>query len=80
MLLNILLSRLGPYIDEITGDHQYGFQHNVSTIDQIICNHQILEKNWSTMVHQLFTDFKKVYDSVRQGVLYNVSTELSQVD
>jgi hypothetical protein len=44
MLSNILLSRLGPYIDEITGDHQCGFQHNRSTTDQIFCIHQILEK------------------------------------
>jgi hypothetical protein len=25
ILSNILLSLLGPYIDEITGDHQFGF-------------------------------------------------------
>jgi hypothetical protein len=31
ILSNILLSRLGPYMDEIIGDHQCGFQHNIST-------------------------------------------------
>jgi hypothetical protein len=30
ILLNILLSRLSPYIDEIIGDHQCGFRHNRS--------------------------------------------------
>jgi hypothetical protein len=33
ILSNILLSRLSPYVDEIIGDHQCGFQHNRSTID-----------------------------------------------
>jgi hypothetical protein len=27
-------------------------------------------------VHQLFTDFKKAYDSVRKEVLYNILIEL----
>jgi hypothetical protein len=40
---NILLSRLSPYIDEIIGDHQCGFQSNRSTTDQIFCIRQILE-------------------------------------
>jgi hypothetical protein len=44
MLLNILLSRLSPYVDEIIGDHQCGFQRNTSTTDQIFCIRQILEK------------------------------------
>jgi hypothetical protein len=35
LLSNFLLSRLSPYIDKITGDHQYGFLHNRSTTDQI---------------------------------------------
>jgi hypothetical protein len=46
ILSNTLLSRLGPYIDEIIGDHQCGFRHNRSTTDHIFCIRQILEKNW----------------------------------
>jgi hypothetical protein len=44
ILSDILLSWLGPDIDEIIGDHQCGFQHNRSTTDQIFCIRQILEK------------------------------------
>ena len=43
---NILLSRLTPYAEEITGDHQCGFQCNRSLTDHIFCIHQILEKKW----------------------------------
>jgi hypothetical protein len=45
-LSNILFSRLGPYTDEIIGDHQCGFQSNRSTTDQIFCIPQILEGKW----------------------------------
>jgi hypothetical protein len=44
MLSHILLTRLSPYVDEIIGDHQCGFRRNRSTIDQIFCIRQILEK------------------------------------
>jgi hypothetical protein len=40
-------------------------------IYQIFCIRQILEKKWeyNETVHQLFTDFKKAYDSVGRKVL-----------
>jgi hypothetical protein len=45
--------------------------------DQIFYIHLILEKKWeySGTIHQLFTDFKKAYNSVRREVLYNILIE-----
>jgi hypothetical protein len=77
MLSNILLARLTLYVNEVIGDHQCGFCHNRSTTDQIFYVQQILEKIWKYdgMVHQIFTDFKKAYDSVKREVLYNILLE-----
>jgi hypothetical protein len=36
ILSHIILSRLNPYIHEVTGDHQRGFRCNRSTTDQIL--------------------------------------------
>jgi len=49
----------------------------MSTIDHIFFIRQILEKKWepNEEVHQLFIDFKKVYDSVRREVLYKILIE-----
>jgi sorting nexin-29 len=46
-------------------------------MDQIFYIWQILEKKWeyNEMVHQLFIDFKKAYDSVKREVLYNILLE-----
>ncbi|KAJ4440032.1 hypothetical protein ANN_08163 [Periplaneta americana] len=65
------------YTDEIIGDHQCGFRRNRSTIDQIFCIRQIMEKKWEYKgtVHQLFIDFKKAYDSVKREVLYDILIE-----
>jgi hypothetical protein len=76
---NLLLSRLGPYIDEITGDHQCGFRRDRSTTDQIFCIHEILEKwEYNETVHQLFIDFKQAYESVRREVLYSICNKDSR--
>jgi hypothetical protein len=66
ILSSNVTSRLTPYRNEITGDHQCGFRRNRSTTDQIFCIRQILEKKWeySGTVHQLFIDFEKSYDSI----------------
>jgi len=74
ILSNILLSRLIPYAEEVIGDHQCGFRRNRSTTDHIFCIRHILEKKWeyNEVVHQLFIDFKKAYDSVRREVIYNI--------
>jgi len=44
ILSNILLSRLIPYAEEVTVDHQCGFRRNRSITDHIFCIRQILEK------------------------------------
>jgi hypothetical protein len=71
-----ILSRLSPHIDQITGDHECGFQHNRTTTDQICYIHQIMEKKCeSETVHQVLINFKKSYDSFRREVLYNILIE-----
>jgi hypothetical protein len=61
ILPSMFVSRLTPYIVEVVGDHQCGFQRNTSTTYLISCIHQILNKQWenNSKVHQLFTNFKK---------------------
>jgi hypothetical protein len=79
ILLNILLSRLSQFIDEIIGNHQSGFGCNSSTTDKIFCIHQILKRKWEyseTVHHRLFIDFKSAYDSMKREVLYNILTEI----
>ena len=77
ILPNILLSRLIPHEEEIIEDHECEFRCNRSTNDNMFCIRQIIEKKreYNEAVHQLFTDFKKAYDSVRGEVLYKILIE-----
>ena len=52
-------------------------RRNRSATDHIFCVRQTLEKKWEfhEAVHQLFTDFKKTYCSVRREVLCNILIE-----
>jgi len=47
------------------------------TSDQMFCIRKILEKMWeyNGTLHELFTDFEKAYDSVREEVLRRIFTE-----
>jgi hypothetical protein len=60
--------------------HQCEFRRNRSTTDQISRIRQILEKKWACneTVHQLFADFKKVYDTMRSKVLYDILAEFAK--
>jgi hypothetical protein len=40
------LARLTSYVNEVIGDHQCGFCHDRSTMDQIFYIWQMLEKKW----------------------------------
>jgi hypothetical protein len=67
-----------PQAEEITGDHQCGFRRKRLISDHIFCINQILEKKKAERneaVHQLFTDLKKYYESVRSEVLCNILIE-----
>lgn len=62
---------------KITGDHHCGCQRGVSSINQILCIHVILEKNWEyiAIVYQLFIDFQQACDSHKRKVLYDIVIE-----
>jgi hypothetical protein len=62
-------SKLIPYADEITGDHQCGFRLMLVRQRLIIFSISVryLRKRWECngTMYQLFVDFKKAYDSVK---------------
>jgi hypothetical protein len=53
ILTNILLSRLNPYADDMTGDHQCGFRRNKSKNYEIFYIRQVQEKNGSIMAQYI---------------------------
>jgi len=71
ILSNILLASLTSNVNEIIGYHQCGIHPNRSTTDQIFYIRQIKDEKWeyNGTVHQLFIDFKKVYDLFKRELL-----------
>jgi hypothetical protein len=63
------LSRLTPYAEEITGNHQCGFRRKRSTTDHIFYICKYLRKNGKIISS---SDFKKAYESVIREVSYNI--------
>jgi hypothetical protein len=74
---DILLSSLTPHSEELFREQQCEFRRNGPTTEHIFCIRQIIEKKWecSEAECQLFISFKKVYDSVRREILYNILSE-----
>jgi len=64
-------------VQKLMGNHQGVYGCNRSVTGYMFCISQIPKKKWqcSWMVHQLFIDCNKVYDSVRTAVLYNIFIE-----
>jgi hypothetical protein len=77
ILSNILPSNLSPYSEKVLWDNQCGFLCYRSTNDYMFCSHPILLNKWeyNEAVYQLLIDFKKTYNSIRTGVLYNILNE-----
>jgi hypothetical protein len=68
ILSSILLPKLTPYNEEITGDHQWGFRRYRSTTDQTFCI-QVMEKYGCASViygiqANLLPDMREVFYSV----------------
>jgi hypothetical protein len=64
ILSNIILGKIKPYIEIITGDYQNGFRDGRSVTDNIFASKIIKEKIWeyNQSVQYLFIDFQKAYD------------------
>jgi hypothetical protein len=76
--LNIVLEKLKPYIEKISGDYQIGFMDGRSVIDNIfslkIINKKIWEYNQSH-IQYLFIDFQNAYDSIHKDMLWKCMEE-----
>ena len=71
IVASIILGKIKPYIEKITGDYQNGFRDGRSVIDNIFALKIINEKMWeyNQSVHYLFIDFQKAYDSIHRDTL-----------
>ena len=76
ILANIILEKIKPYIEKITGDYQNGFRDGRSVIDNIFVLKIINEKIWEYQnVQYLFIYFQKAYDSLHRDMLWKCMGE-----
>jgi hypothetical protein len=68
ILSNIILGKIKPYIEKVTGDYQNRFRDGRSVIDNIFALKIINKKLWeyNQSVQYLFIDFQKAYDSIHR--------------
>ena len=74
ILENIILGKINPYVENITGVYQNGFRDGRSVIYSIFALAIINEKTWeyNQNLHYLFIDFQKVYDCTLETRYGNV--------
>jgi sorting nexin-29 len=67
----VLKNKLETYTEQIIGAYQAGFRKGKSTTDQLFSVKLIQEKFWEykTDVHQIFVDFKQVYDKINSKII-----------
>ena len=72
ILVNIILEKIKPYIENITGVYQNGFRDGRSVNDNIFVLKIINKKIWeyNQNVQHLFIDFQKAYDSIHRDMLW----------
>ena len=72
ILAYIILEKIKPYIEKITGDFQNGFRDGRSVIDNIPVLKIINEKIWeyNQNVQYLFINFQKAYVSIHRDALW----------
>jgi Fe-S oxidoreductase len=70
IISDILLSRLIPYAEEITGDHQCGFWLSGPTTGHIFAFVKYWRKNVNAVKQCI--SFNKTYVTVRREVLYKL--------
>jgi hypothetical protein len=68
---------IAPYVEEILGDYQRGFQKGQSTTDQIFCLRTILEKTceYNAGTCQLYTGYTQAYDSINRAEVVEIMKE-----
>ena len=78
ILANIILEKIKPFIEKITGDDQNGFRDGRSVIDNILALKIINEKVWEynqSVQYSFFIDFRKAYDSIHRDMLWKCMEE-----